>query len=45
VDGKASRVIFLFLLAGVVADGAHAPKYELLLRGGHVIDPRNGVSG
>jgi dihydroorotase len=26
------------------ADQPATPKYELLLRGGHVIDPRNGIN-
>ena len=26
------------------AQVAAAPKYDLLLRGGHVIDPRNNIS-
>jgi dihydroorotase len=36
------RVAGLLLLAAAVA-GAAEPKYDLLLRGGHVIDPKNGV--
>ncbi|HUQ92808.1 MAG TPA: amidohydrolase/deacetylase family metallohydrolase [Bryobacteraceae bacterium] len=32
----------LFLLAGALA--AQAPPYDLLLKSGHVIDPKNGVS-
>src|SRR3989442_2360907 len=33
----------LLLLAGL-AGHAQTPKYELLLRGGHLIDPRNNIS-
>ncbi|MCU0256876.1 MAG: amidohydrolase/deacetylase family metallohydrolase [Vicinamibacterales bacterium] len=33
----------LFLLAGAHAALAQAPPYSLLLKGGHVIDPKNGV--
>jgi dihydroorotase len=34
----------LALLLGLATSGSAAPRYDLLLRGGHVIDPRNGVS-
>ena len=33
----------LLLLAGL-AGSAQTPKYEVLLRGGHLIDPRNNIS-
>jgi dihydroorotase len=36
------RVAALLLLAAAAARAAE-PKYDLLLRGGHVIDPKNGV--
>jgi len=36
------RVAGLLFLAAAVARAAE-PKYDLLLRGGHVIDPKNGV--
>jgi dihydroorotase len=36
------RVAGLLLLAAAVA-GAAEPKYDLLLRGGHLIDPKNGL--
>jgi dihydroorotase len=36
------RVASLLLLAAATARAAE-PKYDLLLRGGHVIDPKNGV--
>jgi len=36
------RVAGLLLLAAATARAAE-PKYDLLLRGGHVIDPKNGV--
>ena len=35
--------MLLFLVAAAGPAGAE-PKYDLLLRGGHVIDPRNGLS-
>src|SRR6478672_9932164 len=41
------RNLFLIPLAfglGVTAQSPPAPKYDLLLRGGHVIDARNGIS-
>src|SRR5947209_909395 len=34
----------LLLLFGVAGQPSAAPKYDLLLHGGHVIDSRNGVS-
>jgi dihydroorotase len=39
--GGAALLLFLGLAGGV---HAAEPKYDLLLRGGHVIDPRNGTS-
>ena len=33
--------ILLLLLAGLAS--AQGPQYDLLLKGGHVIDPKNGV--
>ena len=35
------RIIFLLLGAALV----HAQEYDLLLKGGHVIDPKNKISG
>ena len=32
------------ILAAIFAVGAHAQKYDLLLQGGHVIDPKNKIS-
>jgi dihydroorotase len=40
-SGRAAGLLFLVAAAGPA--GAE-PKYDLLLRGGHVIDPRNGLS-
>ena len=34
----------LFLLLVFAGSARAQPKYDLLLRGGHVIDPRNGIS-
>jgi len=34
----------LLLVVGLIGQPSTAAKYELLLRGGHVIDPRNNVS-
>ena len=34
----------LVLLLGVVGSSGAPPRYDLLLHGGHVIDPRNGLS-
>lgn len=45
MDGKTPRVIILLvLLLGSVGHAQTLPKYELLLRGGHLIDPRNDIS-
>jgi dihydroorotase len=35
----------LLLVLPLVARGAEPPRYDLLLQGGHLIDPRNGTSG
>ena len=40
-----SRLAALLLLFGVARQPPTPPQYDLLLRGGHVIDSRNGVSG
>lgn len=37
-----SSLALLVLLVGVPAAGAQ-PRYQIVLKGGHVIDPRNGV--
>ena len=37
----AGPLLFLLVFAG---SARAQPKYDLLLRGGHVIDPRNGIS-
>jgi len=37
-------VAVLVLLVAVASGGAQAPRYDVLLRGGHVIDPRNNIS-
>ena len=39
-----TRLVILLLLIFGLAGRAQTPRYELLLRGGHVIDPRNNVS-
>src|SRR6267142_1360528 len=38
------RLVAPLLLLGGLAGGAQTPKYDVLLRGGHVIDPRNNIS-
>jgi dihydroorotase len=35
------RILLLFVVAGLI----HAQEYDLLLRGGHVIDPKNKIDG
>jgi len=37
-------VAFLFLLLAGLSGGAQTPRYDVLLRGGHVMDPRNNIS-
>src|SRR3954454_5766766 len=40
------RIILLLLGAGLFhAQQVHAQEYDLLLKGGHVIDPKNKISG
>ena len=39
----APRLAALLLLAAAVPVTAAEPKYDLLLRGGHLVDPRNGI--
>jgi dihydroorotase len=41
----ARRAALLVFLTGLAGSSSAAPKYDLLLRGGHLIDPRNHVSG
>jgi len=43
VGAGAPRLAALLLLAAAVPVTAAEPKYDLLLRGGHLIDPRNGI--
>jgi dihydroorotase len=38
------RLLALLGLAVATSVSAAEPKYDLLLRGGHVIDPKNGLS-
>jgi len=35
------RILLLLVVAGLI----HAQEYDLLLRGGHVIDPKNKIDG
>src|SRR5438093_4211477 len=42
MHARSAALLLLFL--NVLPQRGPAPKYELLLRGGHVIDPRNNVS-
>jgi dihydroorotase len=39
------RAALLCLVFAAMSSVRAAPKYELLLHGGHLIDPRNGISG
>ncbi|MDJ1466626.1 amidohydrolase/deacetylase family metallohydrolase [Xanthocytophaga flava] len=36
---------FLIILACLWAGNVHAQTYSLLIKGGHVIDPKNGING
>jgi dihydroorotase len=38
------RIVTLLLVMVSLSGRAQTPRYELLLRGGHVIDPRNNIS-
>src|SRR3989304_6152592 len=46
VESSARRVAFVALMSGLmlVAAVVHAQGIDLLLKGGHVIDPRNGIA-
>ncbi len=39
-----NRVCCLLLLVGVAGAQAQTHRYDLLLKGGHVIDPANGIN-
>lgn len=39
-----ARLLLTLSLAAVAAVWAQAPRYDLLLKGGHVIDAKNGIS-
>jgi dihydroorotase len=41
---SARHLLGLLVLVGFSSRAAAQPKYDLLLKGGHVIDPRNGTS-
>src|SRR3954471_9220489 len=38
------RIVALLLVVVGLGGRAQAPRYDVLLRGGHVIDPRNNIS-
>jgi dihydroorotase len=38
------RLVAPLLLVAALAGGAQTPKYDVLLRGGYLIDPRNNIS-
>ncbi|QQS47074.1 MAG: amidohydrolase/deacetylase family metallohydrolase [Acidobacteriota bacterium] len=40
-----TRLIALLTFTALVSFVTPQPKYDLLIRGGHVIDPRNGING
>jgi len=39
------HLVFIVTALGVTGVAMGEPKYDLLLRGGHVVDPKSGVSG
>jgi dihydroorotase len=43
--GNAQRIVFALLLVLLMASAAPAQSYDLLLQGGHVIDPANSIDG
>jgi dihydroorotase len=45
VRGSGRRAAGLVFLVAAAGPAGAEPRYDLLLRGGHVIDPRNGLSG
>jgi len=40
-----SKILLSFLLCGNALNAAPQQRYDLLLKGGHVIDPQNGIDG
>ena len=44
VDGAARRAANLAFLVSLAGSVSAAPRYDLLLRGGHLVDPRNGTN-
>ena len=43
IEPSVLRILFLLLLTIYVIEAAPQQRYELLLKGGHVIDPLNGI--
>lgn len=39
-----TRLIALLIFVALISSVTPQPKYDLLIRGGHVIDPRNGIN-
>lgn len=37
--------LFLLLIAGAVGSGSFAQTYSVVIKGGHVIDPKNNING
>src|SRR5574342_541934 len=42
---RVPNILWLLLLAGSLVQAAPQQRYDLLLKGGHVIDPQNGIDG
>jgi len=44
VESRTLKVILSLAVFVLAADVIAAPRYDLLLQGGHLVDPRNGIS-
>src|SRR6185436_17408550 len=45
IECSVPKIMFLLLLSVGVIKAAPQQRYDLLLKGGHVIDPQNGIDG
>ena len=45
IECSVPKIMFLLLLSVCVIKAAPQQRYDLLLKGGHVIDPQNGIDG
>lgn len=42
---KIPIILFLILISGVIVAQNAAPRYRMIIKGGHVIDPKNNIDG